>query len=122
MNATLAAGFVLLGVLSGFFSGLLGIGGAAIIIPVLVLALHFEQHAAQGTTLVMLSLPLGLLPAFEYWKSGHVRIGAALWMSAGFLLGSIAGAMAAVRLPVAVLQRVFGFVMLGVALRFIFAR
>ncbi len=63
-------GFVALGLLAGFCSGLLGIGGAAIIIPILVMAFGFTQHSAQGTTLVLLSLPLGLIPAWQYYRAG----------------------------------------------------
>ena len=57
------------GLLAGFLSGLLGIGGAIVIIPALMFFLKFNQQMAQGTTLVMLVLPVGALAAWQYEES-----------------------------------------------------
>ena len=50
---------ILLGLVAGVFSGLIGIGGAIIIIPVLVLLFGLSQHSAQGTTLALMVPPIG---------------------------------------------------------------
>ena len=66
--------FILLavGLLAGFLSGMVGIGGGIIIVPVLVYFLGFTQHQAQGTTLFMFLLPIGILGVMNYHKQGYV--------------------------------------------------
>ena len=60
--------YVLLGLAAGIFSGLIGVGGGVIIIPVLVFFFGLSQHQAQGTTLALLVPPIGLLAAWEYYR------------------------------------------------------
>ena len=66
--------YLLLGLLAGVFSGLIGIGGAIIIIPSLVFVFGLSQHTAQGTTLALMVPPIGLLAAWTYYKSGFVDL------------------------------------------------
>lgn len=65
--------------LAGVISGVVGIGGGVIIVPVLVLLFGFNEHTAQGTTLALLVLPLGLLAVLSYWQKGYIDIKAALF-------------------------------------------
>ena len=58
--------YLLLGLVAGTFSGLIGIGGGTIIVPALVFLFGLSQHQAQGTTLALLSLPLA------FWPPGHI--------------------------------------------------
>ncbi|MEH2392572.1 MAG: TSUP family transporter [Nostoc sp.] len=60
--------YLLLGVLAGFLSGLVGIGGGVLIVPVLVFWFGLSQHEAQGTTLALLVPPIGLLGALTYYR------------------------------------------------------
>jgi uncharacterized membrane protein YfcA len=64
--------YVLLGVIAGVFSGLIGIGGGVIIVPALVFVFGFSQHQAQGTTLALLVPPIGILAAWTYYWQGDV--------------------------------------------------
>ena len=64
---------LLIGLIAGFFSGLIGIGGGVIIVPVLVYAMHMNQISAQGTTLFMFLLPIGILSVWNYYKAGQVE-------------------------------------------------
>ena len=57
------------GLAAGFLSGMVGIGGGIIIVPVLVYFLGFTQHQAQGTTLFMFMFPIGLLAVLNYYKA-----------------------------------------------------
>ena len=66
--------YVILGLIVGIFSGLIGIGGGIIIVPVLVLIFGMEQHMAQGTTLALLIPPIGILAAMTYYKQGYVDV------------------------------------------------
>ena len=60
--------YVLLGLVAGSLSGLIGIGGGVIIVPVLIYAFGLTQLEAQGTTLALMIPPIGLLAALTYYK------------------------------------------------------
>jgi uncharacterized protein len=104
------------GLAAGLLSGLLGVGGGALIIPALVLILGFSQHDAQGTSLVALLLPVGLLGVIRYWKAGHVNLVAGLIIAAGLFVGAYFGAGWAIKLNEVWLKRAFGifFILLGI--------
>jgi len=111
---------ILVGLAAGIVSGLLGIGGATIVIPILVLWFGLSQHLAQGTTLAMMVPPIGLLAAWYYWKNGNVNLGWAALLCLGFFFGGLIGAYLAELIPDLILRRVFGLFLLLVALRLIF--
>ncbi len=69
---------IIIGLVAGYLSGLMGLGGGIIIIPALVYLLGFSQQTAQGTTLALMVLPIGLIAANQYFKAGHVNIPGAL--------------------------------------------
>lgn len=112
--------YVLLGLVAGMFSGLMGIGGAIIIIPVLVLLFGLSQHTAQGTTLALMVPPIGLLAAWVYYKTGFVDLKIAGLICIGFFIGGLFGAKFAAEIPNEVLRRIFGAVLLLASLRMIF--
>ncbi len=109
-----------LGVLAGVLSGLIGIGGGIIIVPVLVLFFGFSQQLAQGTTLALLLPPLGALAVWAYYRQGFVDIKTAALICIGFLVGSIFGADLALRLPTVMLTRIFGAVLIAIGVRMLF--
>jgi uncharacterized protein len=115
-------GYAGLGLAAGVLSGLLGIGGAVLIIPALVYWFKYSQHQAQGTSLATLLLPIGFLAAWRYYQAGHVNITAALVMAAAFLIGGLFGAQIAERLSAIWLQRMFGVLLLAIAARMIIAK
>ncbi|MBP6074534.1 MAG: TSUP family transporter, partial [Flavobacterium sp.] len=57
MTVQTVATLLLVGLLAGILSGLVGIGGGIIMVPLLVLWLGFSQHQAQGTSLAVLMVP-----------------------------------------------------------------
>ncbi len=116
------AAYVVLGVVVGVFSGVVGVGGGILLVPAFVYLFGFSQHTAQGTTMALLVPPIGLLAAITYWKKGYVDIRAAALVCVGFLLGSPFGAKLAVALPQETLRRVFGFLLLAVGARMIFVK
>ena len=79
--------YLLLGLIAGTFSGLIGTGGAIIIIPTLVLLFGLSQHMAQGTTLALMVPPIGLLAAWTYYKAGFVDLKIAGLICLGFFVG-----------------------------------
>ena len=107
----------ILGIAAGSISGLLGIGGAVIIIPALVYFLHFSQKMAQGTSLLLMLPPIGLLAALEYYRSGQVNIKAAVIIAVFFLLGGWIGAKLAVKIDPLLLRRIFAVFLMVIAIR-----
>lgn len=114
--------FIMLGVLAGAMSGLFGIGGGIIMIPALVFLAGFSQHEAQGTTLAVFLLPVGILAALKYYKSGHLHVYVALLICLGFVLGSLLGANIAESLSHVALKRAFGVFLLVMSLYIIFGK
>lgn len=108
--------YLLLGLLAGILSGLLGIGGAVIIIPALIYIFGFSQHQAQGTTLALMVPPIGLLAAWTYYRQGYVNLPVAAFICVGFLIGGLFGARIATDLSTQILRRVFGFGLLVISL------
>ena len=108
------------GVTAGTLSGLIGVGGGIIIVPALVLLLGFSQKEAQGTTLVMLCVPVAIFAALTYYKAGYTNVKAAMWIGAGFLVGSLIGSHEAIRLHSHIMTRIFGGLLLVVAAKFLF--
>jgi uncharacterized protein len=87
------------GVAAGALSGFLGIGGGAILTPLLVLVLGFEQHRAQGISLAALLPPVGLPAVLAYRRAGvAIHLQTVLLLIAGFVIGVLAGAWLAHRI------------------------
>ncbi|MEW6233503.1 MAG: TSUP family transporter [Chloroflexota bacterium] len=114
--------FLLLGLLAGTLSGLIGIGGGVIIVPALVFLFGLSQHQAQGTTLALLIPPIGILAAWTYYRQGYVDLRIAAFVCLGFFFGGLLGARIATSLSNIVLERIFGVALLLIALKMIFAR
>ena len=111
--------YVLIGVVAGILSGLLGIGGATIVIPVLVFIYGFSQQQAQGTTLAMLIPPIGIFAAWTYYQQGYIDVKIAALLAIGFFFGGYVGAKIATSLPSSTLGKIFGIVLVLLGLRFL---
>ena len=114
-------GLLLIGICAGTASGFLGIGGGVILVPALVFALGFSQHLAQGTSLATLVLPIGIFAAWNYYRSGHVNVAAALLLGLGFAIGGLLGSHFAMELPDKALKRVFALLLFGLAAKMMFS-
>jgi uncharacterized protein len=114
--------YLLLGLVAGILSGLIGIGGGVIIVPALVFIFGLSQHQAQGTTLALLIPPIGILAAWTYYKEGYVDLRIAALVAAGFIVGSLFGAKFANALSNVVLEKVFGVALLLIALKMILSK
>ena len=111
---------LILGLFAGMLSGLVGVGGGVIVIPVLVLFFHFSQKMAQGTTLALLIPPIGILAVLTYMKAGYVDFKVAGIIAVGFVAGGYFGAKLVTHLPTTTVERIFGVVLLALAIKFIF--
>jgi uncharacterized protein len=98
---------LLTGACTGFLSGMMGVGGGGIMIPVLVLFAGFDQHLAQGSSLLAM-VPAGCVGAYTHWKLGNVRTEVLRGLVPGIFLGTFLGGT-------------FAHLMSDVALRIVFA-
>lgn len=112
--------YIILGLLAGILSGLIGIGGGIIIVPALVLIFGLTQQQAQGTTLALMIPPVGLLAAWTYYTRGLVDLRIAGLIVIGFFIGGLLGGKIAVGLPNHILQKFFAVALFLVALKMFF--
>jgi uncharacterized membrane protein YfcA len=117
MESQSIAIIALIGVAAGLLGGMLGLGGAIIIIPALVMLLGYSQQMAQGTALIMMVLPVGALAAFQYYQKGFVDMKAALIMGVFFFAGGFFGAKFATQIPQDILKKAFAIMLAGIAVK-----
>lgn len=120
INMEILIYLILIGLAAGFMGGLVGIGGGVIIVPALVFLLGMSQHAAQGTSLMMILFPVGILGVLNYYKQGYVDIKYAGLLALGFFIGSYLGSKFSLSLPQLTVKRIFAVVMMLLALKILF--
>ena len=117
-NVQLASGFhptgislwvmaLLVGAVAGVLSGLLGIGGGAVMVPAMTLLMGLSQHLAQGTSLLVI-IPTAISGSITHFRMGNIQLESAAWLSAGGVVGAVAGASLALASPDAILRLLFG--------------
>ena len=111
---------VVIGIAAGVLSGLIGVGGGIIIVPALVLLIGFTQKEAQGTSLGVLLLPVGILGVLQYYKQGHIDIKVVGYLSLGFIVGGYFGSKIAMNISQEAVRKVFAVVMILISIKMIF--
>jgi uncharacterized protein len=106
-----------IGLVAGFLSGLIGIGGGIIIVPVLVYFLHLGQREAQGTTLFMFLLPIGVLSVYNYYKAGQVNFKVAAIMACTFLIGGYMGSKTALTIDIKLVRQIFAVTIIAIGIK-----
>ncbi len=120
MTPLFTLGGLLLGVGIGIISGLVGIGGGALLVPALVLLYGLDQRKAQGTSLGALLLPIGAFAFWRYYKAGAVDLRLALLVALGFAAGGWVGGGWAQHLSEGSLRRGFALLLMVIAIRMFF--
>lgn len=120
MDVQLIIILILVGIASGMLGGMVGVGGGIIIVPALIFFLGFSQKMAQGTSLGILLLPVGILGVMQYYKQGYIDIKVVLLISLGFLLGNLFGSKIALSLPQETVKKIFAVVMILAAVKMLF--
>jgi len=122
MNLTQLLILIIVGILSGMLAGIFGVGGAIIVIPALVFILGLSQHDAQGTSLAFMIPPVGILATWNYWKAGHVNWKMALVLSLTFIVGAYLGSIFSINISDKILRRMFGVLLIIIAIKMIFSK
>jgi len=111
---------VIIGLAAGFLGGMVGIGGGIIIVPALVFFMAFSQHQAQGTSLSMMLLPVGIFAVINYYKRGFVDVRYALLLGLGFTIGGYLGSRLSLGIAQDTVKKVFALLMIIVAFKMLF--
>ena len=115
MTIQIILSLVLIGILAGVLSGLVGVGGGIIMVPLLVMFFSFNQHEAQGTSLAVLAVPVTAIAVFNYYKEGQINLKYAAIIAVFFVIGSIVGSKFALTLDQKVLKKIFAVVLVIIA-------
>lgn len=108
---------IAIGLFIGVFSGLVGIGGGALLTPILIYFYGMTQHKAQGTSLAMLLAPSGFLAFWKYYKTGNADLKMGLLIAFGVFLGGYFGGDLAQKLSNLALKRIFAGFLIVIALK-----
>jgi len=122
MSTSMLLILIVIGIITGVMAGMLGIGGAIIMIPALVFFMGISQQTAQGTSLAVMLPPIGIIAAYNYYKAGQVNIKFAIILAVFFLVGSYFGSKLALNLPQPLLKKIFGVLLLLVAAKMLLSK
>lgn len=111
---------LLVGLAAGILSGMVGVGGGIIIVPCLVYFLGFSQKMAQGTSLGLLLLPVGILGVMQFYKSGYIDVRVVLIIAIAFIAGSYFGSRWALSMPQDTIKKIFAVMMLIISIKMLF--
>lgn len=120
MSAQTIVMLILVGLIAGILSGLVGLGGGVIIVPALVFLLGFSQHQAQGTSLGILLLPAGMFAVINYYKKGYIDVNVVLLLFVGFLVGGWLGSKLSLSVSETTLKKIFAVALLLIAGKVLF--
>jgi len=115
VSVALALGLAAFGVAAGISSGLLGIGGGALMVPFLVLVAGYGQHAAEGISLLAI-LPTAAVGSVVLQRRGIGDLRRGLALGALGAVGGAAGARLALALPSGALRVLFALFLAGVGI------
>jgi len=115
---------VLIGLFAGAMSGFVGIGGGVIIVPALVYLIGLSQHEAQGTSLILMLPPIGILAVINYYKAGQIST-TTIWfgviIALAFIVGSYFGSKISLKLNANIVKLIFGALMLYISFKMIYS-
>ncbi len=120
MSAQIILILLLIGLSAGMLSGLVGVGGGIIIVPALVYFVGFSQKMAQGTSLGILLLPVGLLAVSQFYKQGYVEVRYVMIVAVAFLAGGYFGSKLALSVSQETAKKIFAILMLLISIKMLF--
>ena len=113
---------IVIGLLSGSLSGLVGVGGGIIMIPLLISFFGFTQLNAQGTAIAAMLPPIGILAAINYYQEGYVRWEYSLVIAIAFVVGGYFGSKLSISISQHLVRQIFAIILFIVALKLFFSK
>jgi uncharacterized membrane protein YfcA len=117
MTVQIVLMLVLIGLFAGILSGLVGVGGGIIVVPALVYFLGFSQHEAQGTSLGLLLLPVGILAVMNYYNKGFIDFKVVGIMCLAFVIGGFLGSKLSLSLSQEMVKKIFAIILFYTAFK-----
>jgi uncharacterized membrane protein YfcA len=113
---------ITIGLSAGILSGLVGIGGGIILVPALVMFLHYSQHQAQGTSLAVLTMHVVILASIKYYVESRnmgnpIDLRVVGLLALGFVGGGYIGSYLALKIDADTLKKIFAIFLLYTAAR-----
>jgi uncharacterized membrane protein YfcA len=108
---------LLIGLFAGILSGLVGLGGGIIIVPALIYFMSYNQHQAQGTSLGVLLLPVGILAVINYYNKGFIDVRVVAFISIAFVIGGWLGSKIALSLSQVTVRKIFAIILFYTAFK-----
>lgn len=106
------------GLLAGFMSAMVGVGGGIIMVPMLVFVLHMDQKMAQGTSLAVMLIPLSLgVAVWNYHKNGQINWTSAIIIAVFFAVGGFLGSKLVMNIDQNIIKKIFAVLMVVVAVK-----
>lgn len=115
---------LVVGLVAGIAGGMFGIGGGAIMVPAMVLLMGMEQKFATGTSVAAQILPIGILAAVVYQRSGNVNFKYAIIIAIGLVIGNLFGALFANQPFISgdMMKKLYGVFLFAIGFRYLFFR
>lgn len=111
---------VVIGLVAGIASGMVGLGGGIIVIPALIFLVGVDQYTAQGTSLALMLPPIGLLAAINYYKAGAINLTYAIIIAIAFFVGGYFGSKLALSLPENMVRKIFAIFIITMGIKMLF--
>lgn len=113
---------LIVGLMAGILSGLVGVGGGIILVPALVYFLGYTQHQAQGTSLGVLTFPVVILAFLTYYQeckkmNAPLDFKVIAILAIGFIIGGYFGSHLAVRIDKDLLKKIFAVILFYTAFK-----
>ena len=118
-QTTVIVASLVLGLAAGVLSGMFGIGGGLVIVPILIIVFGEPAKTAVGTSLFALMWPVGLLGVLEYWRRGEMKLTVGLWIAVGLFIGAFFGAKITGAISTATMKRAYGVFLLIMGVYFV---
>lgn len=113
----------LTGLLAGFLSGMVGVGGGIIMVPMLVFAIGLSQKTAQGTSLAVMMIPISIgVAVYNYYKQGEINVKYALIVAGFFAVGGFFGSKLALSIDQNLVRKIFAVLMVVIAVKMFFGK
>jgi hypothetical protein len=112
--------YLLIGLGAGVLSGMFGIGGGVVIVPALIFLAAMTLREATGTSLAALIPPVGLLGAWEYYRSGSIHVRTAILVATGLFVGAYLGSRIILSVPNGPAKKAYAVFMVIIGIRMFF--
>ena len=112
---------IAMGAVTGLLSGIMGVGGGVILVPMLAVLLNVPQHLAQGISMIVI-IPTALAGLFHFYKKKLINYRVAGYLTTGAIIGTLVSSNLVQYIPSSDLKRIFGIFVMYTGTRMLLAK